>query len=109
MRVVDVRELTALEREVSCPYSIVACVEVRILNVLMEVGDQELTSMTVLCGAEPFYGLVALATVADLEEATIRGGARTFDFSVVDEINRVRDAIVPALVTIHIFWFLLSL
>ena len=43
----------------------------RALNVLLEVSDQELATMTMLSGAEPFNSAIALTGVADLEETAV--------------------------------------
>ena len=89
MRIADVRELTALEREDMRINYIVTLVEVRILLVLVEVGDRELASMAMICSSEPLNSTGTLSTIADLEETAIGGCAGTFDLSVVHEINRV--------------------
>lgn len=55
-RISDVRELAALKREGTLLDTIVALIEVWILLILEEVGDQELTAMAKLCSSEPLYG-----------------------------------------------------
>ena len=71
LRIGDVRELTALKGEPCVLHAIVACVEMRVLNVLLEVGDQELAPVAELCSTHSLGSLRALPTVTDLEEATI--------------------------------------
>lgn len=102
MRIADVRELTALEREDTRINYIVTLVEVRILLVLVEVGDRELASMAMICSSEPLNSTGTLSTIADLEETAIGGYAGTFDLSVVHEINRVRNAVIPTHMSIHV-------
>ena len=102
MRIADVRELTALEREDTRINYIVTLVEVRILLVLVEVGDRELASMAMICSSEPLNSTGTLSTIADLEETAIGGYAGTFDLSVVHEINRVRNSVIPTHMSIHV-------
>ena len=73
MRVRNVAELTALERECSSLWFnlVVALVKVRIFLIFLKVGDEELAAMACLCRSEALNCASTLTAETHLEETTI--------------------------------------
>ena len=73
MRVRNVAELTALERERSSLWFnlVIALVKVRIFLIFGKVGDEELAAMACLCRAEALNCASTLTAESHLEETTI--------------------------------------
>ena len=58
--------------------------------------------MTELSRSKSFSRILALTTVSDWEEPTIRGLSRSTDSGVEDKVYRVSSSIVSALVSVRI-------
>ena len=73
VRVRNVAELTALERERSSLWFnlVIALVKVRIFLIFGKVGDEELAAMACLCRAEALNCASTLTAESHLEETTI--------------------------------------
>ena len=59
----------------------------RVLYILREVSDQELSTVAVLSSTQAFDSLSALSTQTFREDATIATLSCTLDSTVVNEVN----------------------
>ena len=102
LRIVYVRKLTALKSEGRRVNFVVALVEVGVFLIFQKVSDQKLSTVPELRSTQTFDSPRALSTVAALEEAAIGCWSRSFNRGVTDEVNWVRQAIIPAHMSINI-------
>ena len=92
-RIVDLKELTALETEGFWRLSDIGGIllaEVWIFLVFSKVCDQELASMACLSCTKAFSSLSTLSRTTGWENTTIRCLAGTFNLNVEDEIDGFR-------------------
>ena len=91
-RVTNVRELATIEAEslrLLCQITRVVLAEVRVLDVFLKVGNQELLAVASFCCAQPLNRGGALSTMANREDAAVGGKPRAFDFCVEYKVNRM--------------------
>ena len=105
-RIANVGEFAALKTEslrLLLESGVVIVAEVRILNVLLKVSDEELAPMTRLRCSEALYSVSASAWLTNWEGSSVCREFGPLQLRVEHKIDRFRDSIVPTVMPIGRF------
>ena len=102
-RVANVGEFAALKTEslrLLLESFVVIVAEMRILNVLLKVSDEELAPMTGLGCSEALYSVSTSAWLTNWEGSSVCREFGTLQLRMEHKIDRFRDTIVPTVMPI---------